>query len=202
MQLSVKVVGLDMARARLAEQGRKVDPVLRGALNTTATKGRTERYVKPLSGSLKGANVRRALKVKRANSRRMNARIIPSSSGVDVIDYRSWGFDSINATRARIWVRGPDGRKVAAGFVNPSSSGKRPLATRSDKARNFKQPERNKTPGITRYRYELGLTNAMGPSVAYWFKQLSSSATVRWINIFLQQEFERRIKRELAKASR
>ncbi len=188
MQLSVKIVGLEMARARLAEQGRKVDPVLRGALNTAANKGRTERYVKPLGSALKGARVRRALKVKRANTRHLNARIIPSSSGVLLQNYRTWGYDPIDATRARLWVRGPGGRKVAAGFVNPSSAGKLPWNTRSKRAR---------LAGKKAFDHRR---LALGPSAAYWFKQLSGNATVRWINIFLQQEFERRIKRELAKA--
>ena len=46
------------------------------------------------------------------------------------------------------------------------------------------------------------LSAALGPSAAYWFKQLSGSGTIRWTNIFLQQEFERRIRREIAKYSR
>jgi hypothetical protein len=39
----------------------------------------------------------------------------------------------------------------------------------------------------------------MGPSTAYWFKQLADAGTVRWTNAFLQQEFESRIRKELAR---
>ena len=191
MQVQVRLVGMELAKARLAEVGRKVDPVLRGALNTTATKARTERYVKPLSSTIKPQRLRAAMRVKRANSRRMNSRIIPSSSGVLVQNYRAWGFDQIDATRARIWGRGPAGRKVAAGFVNPSSLQKLPWSTRGKRAKGKKG-------GALWAARQL----AIGPSAAYWFKQLTSTQTIRWTNTFLQQEFERRIKREVAKGAR
>lgn len=188
MELSVRVVGLEQARAQLLAAGKKVDPVLRGALNTTATKSRAERYVKPLGKTIAGPRARRALRVKRANSRRMEARIIPSSSGIIVVSYKTWGFDVIDATRARIWVIGPNGRKVAAGFVNPSSAHRLPLSTRS-----------SKTKGAKTYTYRRALQLAQGPSAAYWFKQLSGGQTIAWVNAYLQQEFRKRMNRELSK---
>lgn len=188
MQISVNLSGIEQAKARLAEVGRKVDPVLRGALNTTGTKARTERYVKPMSPSIKAQRLRSALKLKRARRGRMNARIIPSSSGILVVNYKSWGFDVIDATRARIWVAGPSGRKVAAGFVNPSSIQKLPWSTRS-----------SRTKGSKTYAYKRALQLAQGPSAAYWFKQFSGSQTVRWVNAYLQQEFERRLRKEVGK---
>ena len=190
MELGIRVVGMEAARARLAEQGRKVEPVLRGALNTTAAKTRAERYVKPLSSTLKGARVRKAMKVKRANSKRSEARIIPSSSGVPIQYYKTWGYDPIDATHARLWVRAPNGRKVAAGFVNPSSAQKLPWNTRSKKARQA---------GKNAWEHKR---LALAPSVAYWFKALSAPDTVRWVSAYLQQEFEKRIRRELAKGPR
>lgn len=188
MQVSLRVVGLEQATARLREAGKKVDGVLRGALNTTATKGRTERYVRPLSKTIAGARARRALRIKRANSRRMEARIIPSSSGVLVANYKTWGYDQIDATRARIWVRGPNGRKVAAGFVNPASINRLPLSTRSSKTR-----------GAKAYAYRRALQLAQGPSAAYWFKQLTDSRAIAWVNAYLQQEFAKRLRKELNK---
>lgn len=188
MQVSVKLVGIELAQKALREIGKKVDPVLRGALNTTANKSRTERYVNPLKGSIAAPKIRKAMKVKRANSRRMESRIIPSSAGIPVLEYKSWGYDPIDATRGRIWVRGPNGRKVAAGFVNPSSSGKKPLSTRSDKRTQRKA-----------YSYKKALSGAIGLSSAYWFKQLTTAQTVRWINTFLQQEFNSRFQKELRK---
>lgn len=188
MQVSLRVIGLDQAKAQLEAAGRKVNPVLRGALNTTATRGRTERYVKPLAKSIAGPRVRRAMKVKRANSRRMEARIIPSSSGVLVVNYRTWGYEQISPTRARIWVMGPNGKKIAAGFVNPASVGKLPLSTRSRRTKLAKT-----------YEYTRALQLAQGPSTAYWFKQLTDGKTIAWVNAFLQQEFARRLRKELNK---
>ncbi len=191
VNMSIRLVGREMAQARLAAVGRNVEPVLRGALNTTATRTRSERYIKPMRGLFKSsllgstlatADIRGRIAVKRAGRNRLNSRVIPSSSSIRVDDYRTWFFEWIDQTRARIWVKGLGGRKIAAGFVNPSSRGQRPLSTR--------------------YRKNTALTAALGPSAAYWFKQLSGAGTIRWTNIFLQQEFERRIRREIAKYSR
>ena len=192
MNVTVKVLGLKEAERQLQAQAKKVDPVLRGALNTTATKTRTERFVKPLTQTIRPQRVRAALKVKRARRGRMDARIIPSSSGVLVVNYRTWGFDVIDATRARIWVRGPRGRKIAAGFVNPSSSQKLPLSTRSSKT-----TARGKT-----YAYRRALQLARGPSTAYWFKQLATTQTIKWTSDYLQAEFAKRLQKEIDKGPR
>jgi len=178
MQVSVRTLGFIEAERALRQVGRRIDPVLRGTMNTTATKTRTERFVKPMRPSIKAKRMRQALKIKRANTRRTESRIIPSSSGIHISDYAKWGYDRIDATRARIWVMGPNGKKIAAGFVNPSSSGRRPLIT----ARGQK------------------LQPAIGPSAAYWFKYLTGTATIKWTNEFLQKEFRRRVELELRKA--
>ncbi len=191
MNVTVRVMGLKQAQKQLEAQAKKVDPVLRGALNTTATKARAERFVKPLAQSIKPQRVRTALKVKRARRGRMEARIIPSSSGVLVVNYRTWGFDVIDATRARIWVRGPRGRKIAAGFVNPSGSQKLPLSTRSSKTTG-----KGKT-----YAYKRALQLARGPSTAYWFKQLATTQTIKWTSDYLQAEFAKRLQKELLKGN-
>lgn len=193
MQLSVSFVNVQKARLRLAKTQKQIEPIIRGALNTTATKTRAERYVKELSASISGGRVRRGMKVKRANRARLNSRILPSSSGVLVVNYRRWGIDAIDATRARIWVLGPNGRKIAAGFVNPSSRNKLPLMTKSSRTRQAP----GKKPAAYNYKRDLQL--AQGPSLAYWFKQLTGNKTISWVNSFLQQEFERRVQRELAK---
>lgn len=185
MNVTVRMVGVELASRQLAEQGKKIDPVLRGALNTTANKTRTDRYVKPMRAAIKPARLRSAMKVKRANTRRMNARIIPSSSGITLLNYTSWGYDPIDATRARLWVRGPGGRKVAAGFINPASAQRLPWDTRSKRARQAK--------GNAWEHRRL----AMGPSAAYWFKALTDTQTIRWVNTYLQQEFAKRMRKEL-----
>jgi hypothetical protein len=188
VRVSVNPVGFAAASRKLSEAGRKIDPALRGALNTTATKTRSERFVKPLRTTIKGKRLRSALKVKRANSRRMESRIIPSSSGVPVPQYAKWGYDAIDATRARIWVMSPSGKKIAAGFVNPSSTGRKPLISRTSRQGRS-----------AAYTYNKKLQEAIGPSAAFWFKQLADLGTIRWTNAFLQKEFQRRIIKELNK---
>lgn len=190
MQLKVQLKGLQEAQRKLERAGKRVDPVLRGALNTTATKARAERYVKPLSASMQSKRIRGGLIIKRARLGMMNSRIIPSSRGVPVIYYRSWGFDPIDKTRARIWVRGPGSRKIAAGFVNPGSSNKLPLSTRSSKS-----TKKGKT-----YEYGRRLQLAQAPSIAFWFKQLSGSQTRDWVSDYLQREFIKRLQSELDKS--
>lgn len=188
MRVSVSAFGFEAARKSLRDSGRKIEPVLRGTLNTTATKTRAERFVKPLRSTIKGKRLRPALKVKRANTRRMESRIIPSSSGIPITQYAKWGYDPIDATRARIWVMGPGGKKIAAGFVNPSSAGRKPLISRTSRR------GRSNT-----YTYKKKLQEAIAPSAAYWFKQLAGRPTITWTNAFLQKEFKRRIEIELRK---
>lgn len=188
--LAIQVQGLELAKRRLEEAGRKIDPVLRGALNTTATKSRQNYYTKALSPAIGGPRTRRAIRVKRARRGLMNARLIPSAAGIPVPYYKGWWFEPINLTRARVWVRGPDGMKVAAGFVNPSSKNQLPLATRSAKAK--------RGGGEYRKNYKQ-LQLALGPSAAYWFRKLTTAKTVRFVNADLQREFERRIVREISK---
>lgn len=184
MQVNVKLKGVERARQDLARKGKKIDPVLRGALNTTATKTRTERFVKPLSKTLAGKRVRAGMKVKRARRGMMNARVIPSGAGIPVVMYRNWGMSNpISPTRARIWVAGPSGRKTAAGFINPASKNRLPLSTRSKS-------------GEYLYNYE-NLQLALGPSLAYWFKGLAGPDTTAWVNQFLKEEFEQRAQKEL-----
>lgn len=198
MNVTIQVMGLKQAQRQLEGMGKKVDPVLRGALNSTAAKSRTERYIKPmgklfktsvLGSRLGNADLRGKLTIKRARRGRMNSRIIPSSSGVRVDDYRRWVFEVLAPTRARIYVYGLRGRKVAAGFVNPASSKQAPLSTRSSKT-----TARGKT-----YAYKRALSAALGPSTAYWFKQLTTNQTMAWISEFLQQDFAKRMDKEIKK---
>jgi len=146
--------------------------------------------------------VNKKIIIKRVNALkgRFDARLIPSSAGVYVTEYRRWGYQAIDATRARILVGSFKGHKVAAGFVNPSSFARQPLATRSSVTRHVK-----KRGGRFTYNYGAGpggLMPAMGPSVAWFFKRLTNVTTVRWVNRRLEQEFQRRMRRELSKGAR
>ena len=185
---AVRLQGVEQAQKMLRELDKKIDPVLRGSVNTTATSTRTQRYANPMRGSFPTAFSRQKIKVKRAGRRYSDARLIPSSAGIDVPEYKSWGYDPIDKTRARIWVTGPNGRKVAAGFVNPSSRKRLPWATKSEKRTARKA-----------YIYGRDMITAQGPSMAYWFRQLTDAGTIRWVNAFLQQEFAKRMRKELAK---
>lgn len=181
MQLRVSIKGLDKVRRELERKQKRVDPVLRGALNTTATKTRAERYVKPLSKTLVGKRVRAAMRIKRARRGMMNARVIPSSAGIPVVSYRAWGIlNAISPTQASIWVLGPNGKKQAAGFINPASAHKLPLSTQGRKG-------------------SKALHLAHGPSVAHWFKGLTGNDTAKWVGDFLQAEFQKRMQKELDK---
>ncbi|PKM30229.1 MAG: hypothetical protein CVV07_07375 [Gammaproteobacteria bacterium HGW-Gammaproteobacteria-11] len=191
MELSLKLQGRPFAEALLKTVQRSVDPVLRGTLNTTVTATRRERFTKPLRGVLSSRRANRRMVIKRARRGRMDARLIPSGSGIPVTEYSRWGFDAIDKTRARVWVVGLGGKKVAAGFVNPGAQRKLPLSTRSQKIGR-----------VRTYTYKRALGEALAPSVAYWFKRLAQGNTLRWTNAFLRREFERRIKIELAKGPR
>lgn len=201
MRVGVTTKGFDAAKKQLESIGKSIDPVLRGALNTTASEVRKRRYTPVIAPMFRGSGwVNKRIQIKRVNTRkgRFDARLIPSSSGVDVTDYRRWSYEAIDKTRARILVGVFKGKKIAAGFVNPSSRTRMPLATRSSVTRNVKSRG-----GAFTYLYgagtRSGLMPAMGPSVAYFFKKLTTASTVKWANSRLQQEFQRRLRRELLK---
>ncbi|WP_312115301.1 hypothetical protein [Stutzerimonas nitrititolerans] len=203
LRIGLRPEGFEAAKRQLESIGRKVEPVLRGSLDTTATETRKRRYTPYIAPMFKGRSwVNRKIIIKRVNALkgRFDARLIPSSAGVYVTEYRRWGYQAIDATRARILVGSFKGHKVAAGFVNPSSFARQPLATRSSVTRYVKKRGRRFT-----YNYGAGpsgLMTAMGPSVAWFFKRLTNVTTVRWVNRRLEQEFQRRMRRELSKGAR
>lgn len=197
--MRIRLVGAEAAEETLKRIGKKIDPLIRGAVNTTATQVRKQRFNAPLRAAFPSGFINKGIVIKRANSKRRDARLIPSSSGVNVTQYKKWTYIRIDRTRARIVVTGPYGRKLAAGFVNPEGRKRLPLSTRSSKARVLKNPSKNRSPHIKAYVYSHPLQEAMGPSLAYWFKVLATSTTIRWTNVFLQQELWRRVRRELAK---
>ena len=204
LKIGIRPVAFDAAKRQLESIGRQIEPVLRGALDTTAADTRQRRYTPIIAKMFKGRSwVNKRIVVKRVNMRkgRFDARLIPSSAGVYVTEYKRWGYQAIDATRARILVGSFKGHKVAAGFVNPSSFARQPLATRSSVTRMVKRRG-----GKFTYTYgtgtQSGLMPAMGPSVAWFFKQLTTATTVRWVNRRLEQEFQRRMRRELLKYSR
>ncbi|WP_236247414.1 hypothetical protein [Pseudomonas tohonis] len=199
MRVSVTIQGEKLAKARLAAIGRELEPDLRGAMNTTIRWARRDVYIKELRKLFpdRGFLMQR-MKVKLAGTRRLNARLIPSSSSVYVADREGWSWRAVpgHRNRARIYVPDLMGHKLAAGFVNGQSQSRTPLATRSSRERVLKKPARV---AGSHYVYPTGLGPAMGPSVAYYFKRLSTLQRIRRINARLQNELERRVRRrELA----
>jgi len=185
----------DPIKELLAKTRRNLEPQLRGALNTVAAKARKEFYVSKMGALGSTRQLNRAIRVKRArgaSAMTMQARLIPSSAGLPVTQYKTWGIEPISATRARVFVIGPGGRKIAAGFVNPSSADQSPLSTRH---RDRTGLSRNAGKGRIQIGYKIG--PAMAPSVAYWFWQLTTPGVVQWIHEELAREFQRRIEAAL-----
>ncbi|AYF88628.1 hypothetical protein D6Z43_16265 [Pseudomonas sp. DY-1] len=201
MRVQIGLEGVKLAKARLDAVGKSVDPILRGTLNTTVRWARRGIYLKELRSVFPQRSwLNKKLKIKLAGTRRLNARIIPSGSGIEVRSRRGWGYRELSGTRARIYVPDVDGgRKLAAGFVNPGSKKKEPLSTRSERARNLKKPPKHDQRKTYRYGYHSPQP-ALGPSVAYYFKRLTTLKRVRMINTYAQQDFEKRVRQAEQKA--
>jgi hypothetical protein len=166
-------------------------------LNTSARSARKGLYVKDLVSLFPNRSwLNQKMKVKLAGTRRLNARIIPSGAGNNVDERKGWGWEPVpnSKTRARLFVPDFGGRKIAAGFLNPSSYMPGPLRTRRSKTASRKD-------GTTKTYTDVLATpeRAIGPSVAYYFKKLTTPQRIRMINAMLQQEFERRVRAALAK---
>lgn len=207
VRLGITQQGFKAAQAQLQSLGRSIDPVLRGALDATAVEVRKRRYTPFIAPMFKARSwVNKRIVIKRVNLKRgrIDARIIPSSAGVYVTEFRRWGYQTIAPTRARILVGSFKGHKVAAGFVNPASEARQPWRTRSEKARSA-SARKKFAPAIKSYRYGVqggGLDHAMGPSIAWFFKRLTNVATMRYANRHLNTEFQRRLRKELLKGQR
>src|SRR5690606_23704162 len=97
---------------------------------------------------------------------------------------------------ARVLVDWWQGEKIAAGFINPSSDRKLPLATRSVRAR--KLTARSKRPHIKEYRYEYWTPeDANGPSAAALFRVAVDNSTREQAADRLAFEFNKDLDEEL-----
>ncbi|MEH6564640.1 MAG: hypothetical protein V7756_04865 [Halopseudomonas sp.] len=199
MRLSLDVKQIKEAEDVLRGLGRSVDPVLRGTLNSTGSYARTNEFGPPLRKLFRRkGRVSRGLALKRAGTKRHEARIIAASSGVEVPEYARWGYTPISPTRAVVWVAGLNGHKVAAGFVNPAGSKRAPLRTRSSRKAKVA-----KLGGAQRdYRYNTARPEtALGPSLAYWFQSVVSQGAIKRVNEFMLAEFDRRLNAEINKGA-
>lgn len=144
-------------------------------INSTNRAARWVKRVLLVEPFSKATGVRRVIfndriRLDLANTGKPEASITPSSAGIPARCYRHRA-DAAGASkvRARVLVDWWRGEKVAAGFINPSSARKLPLATRSVRARNVSAKTRN--PQVKEYRYDYVVPqDANGPSAAALFR--------------------------------
>jgi hypothetical protein len=165
------------------------------SVNRTARWARRVLMVEPFS---KATGVRRAifndrLTLRQATNNTPVASITPSSRGIPARSYKHRG-DPINGSklRARVLVAWWRGEKVAAGFINPSSSRKLPLATRSV-AQRTSRAGKAKT---YQYNYEVPRT-AQGPSAAALFQVAVDDSVMQQVDERLGIEFNIDLDKEL-----
>lgn len=137
------------------------------------------------------------LRLDLANRNRPEASITPSSSSIPARCYRHRA-DSVGGSkvRARILVDWWRGEKVAAGFINPASARKLPLATRSVRERRVHAKTR--LPHIKQYRYNYVVPqDGNGPSAAALFRVAVDDSVRAMAADRLALEFNQDLDREI-----
>lgn len=106
-------------------------------INRTATEVRREEIVLPMSRDtgIKRKILNDRIRIERAQRGKETARIVPSSAGIPVPEYRYRMQPTAHPTRARILVDWPGGKKVAAGFINPLGKRQAPLRSYNHKGK-------------------------------------------------------------------
>jgi len=137
------------------------------------------------------------IRINLANRNVPEASIVPSSASIPARCYRHRA-DPVDGSKvsARVLVDWWQGEKIAAGFINPSSDRKLPLATRSVRARRL--TARSKRPHIKEYRYEYWTPeDANGPSAAALFRVAVDNSTREQAADRLAFEFNKDLDEEL-----
>lgn len=137
------------------------------------------------------------IRINLANRNVPEASIVPSSASIPARCYRHRAAPVDGSkVSARVLVDWWQGEKIAAGFINPSSDRKLPLATRSVRAR--KLTARSKRPHIKEYRYEYRTPeDANGPSAAALFRVAVDNGTREQAADRLAFEFNKDLDEEL-----
>ena len=171
-------------------------------INSTNRAARWVKRVLLVEPFTKATGVRREIfndrmRIDKANTGKPEARIVPSSATISARCYRHRADPvSGSKTSARVLVDWWRGEKVAAGFINPSSNRKLPLATRS--VRERKVHAKTKLPHIKQYRYEYRTTeDANGPSAAALFRVAVDDNTRKQAADRLALEFNLDLDKEL-----
>lgn len=171
-------------------------------INSTNRAARWVKRVLLVEPFSKATGVRRVIfndriRLDLANSNRPEASIVPSSASIPARCYRHRA-DALSGSkiRARVLVDWWRGEKVAAGFINPASARKLPLATRSVRERNVRPTTRN--PGVKEYRYDYVVPrDANGPSAAALFRVAVDDSTREKAAERLALEFNLDLDKEL-----
>lgn len=195
MSFDVVFEGADGGAERFGIDEKRYDRMQVNAVNRAARWVKRVLLVQPFS---KATGVRRAIfndriRLNEARGDSAVAQIVPSSRGIPARSFKHRA-DAIGGSkvRARVLVAWWRGEKVAAGFINPSSARKLPLATRS-------VATRQRASGATRtYRYEYQVPrNAQGPSAAALFQAAVDESTHEQAADKLAEEFNLELDREL-----
>lgn len=165
------------------------------AVNRTARWAKRVLMVEPFS---KATGVRRVIfndriEFRQATNNTPVASITPSSRGIPARNYKHRA-DPVSGSkiRARVLVAWWRGEKEAAGFINPSSTRKLPLATRSV-AQRTSRAGKAKT-----YRYDYDVPrDAQGPSAAALFQVAVDDGVMQQVEERLAVEFNNDLDKEL-----
>ena len=187
--ISITITGARIALAELTESEKLIKRARISALNKTATSTR-RKIAADLSaatgikrGGAGGALQR--MKIKKASRRYPdNARIIPSSSGIEMVNYKRIMIEPLQGrmaqTAARAYVPWYGGKKVVHGFVNPAHGMSVVYSTITSKGKLDKP------------------VKAFGPSIASAWKagdlgeKYSAYAEREFVNRFIEEINKRR----------
>lgn len=162
------------------------------SINRAGRRIKRDLLVEPMSVA---TGVRKAIfndrvQFRTATSNIPEGRIVPSGRGIPARNFRHRPSEpDSTGTRARIVVAWWNGEKVAAGFINPLSRRRLPLATRSERARPIHAHTR--VPWIRTYRYWWGPVpqDAQAPSAAALFNAMMDDSRHALAADILAEEF-------------
>jgi hypothetical protein len=199
MSITVELQGADGGAASFGIDEKRFGRMQINAVNRAARWVRRELLVEPFAAA---TGVRRVIfndriSIRQATNNTPEASIIPSSHGIPARSYKHRA-DPVDGSkiRARIMVAWWRGEKVAAGFINPASERKLPLATRSVRQRSVHAGSKN--PHIKQYRYSYVVPkDAMGPSAAALFRVAVDGSVREMAADRLALEFNQELDQEL-----
>lgn len=192
MSMSVSLEGYTSGAERYGIDAKEYARIEINSINRAGRRIKRVLLVEPMSAAtgVKKAIFNDRIEFRAATSNIPEGRIVPSGRGIPARSFKHRAVDPDGTgTRARILVAWWNGEKVAAGFINPLSRRRLPLATRSEKARPIRANTRNRH--IKTYRYWWGPVpqNAQAPSAAALFAVVMDDARHALAADILAEEF-------------